>query len=124
MSVADQAAPAGSRPAALGTTVAAPADDLADTIQRAVTDLSDIAERLRGLTAGESDHAASTLAQLSGELARAAAMIRELPGRPPAAPGYTFAAATAIYAATRKEMTSRGGWPPSWPPSTRSSPAT
>jgi hypothetical protein len=73
-----------------------PAADLTLAIQDAITGLS-------GLTAGSPRQAAAVLSQTCWDLARAAAMARALPARPPAVPGYTFAAANAVRTAMRRE---------------------
>jgi GntR family transcriptional regulator len=66
---------------------AAPAHDLRETVQQAITDLAEVAQWLPGVTPDEAGHAAAILERLSEETAEAAAMIRALPARPPAATG-------------------------------------
>ena len=100
IAVTHQAPALGHRPARdadmTGEAAGTPADDLAASIRQAITDLS-------SLTADKPSRAAAILGRLSGDLARTAAMARALPGRPPAVPAHTFAAATAIRTAMRKE---------------------
>jgi hypothetical protein len=94
--------PARSRPARL-------AGDVRANLYQAIADLAETALWLPGRYVSEHDRAADILARLSGDLARAATMLRGWPAYPPDWPAHSYAAATALAAAQAPEP-DLGAW--------------
>lgn len=77
--------------------------DIRSVIYQAIADLAETALWLPGRYVAEHDRAADLLARLSGDLARAATVLRGWPAYPPDWPGYSYAAATAVATAQARE---------------------
>jgi hypothetical protein len=94
--------PARSRPARL-------AGDVRAQLYQAIADLAETALWLPGRYVSEHDRAADILARISGDLARAATMLRGWPAYPPDWPAHSYVAATALAAAQAREP-DLGAW--------------
>jgi hypothetical protein len=80
-----------------------PSEDIRHAIYQVIAELAEAARWRPGRYAWEKNHVASILAGQSGELARAAVVVRAFPGYPPEWPSYSYAAATAIAVARQHE---------------------
>jgi len=86
-----------------------PAADLRGSLQDTLSDPVEVMQWAPGLTLADTERAARILERLAEECAEAAAMTRALPGRPPGAPGHSFAAIAAVSTAATAEH-DFGGW--------------